>query len=171
MDQKQAEQSRKYTNQAIIGRTVGTGFFMGLAFYFFWLMITTFNFTHYPIYYYIQRSLTLILDAPKWFEVILVGTIFTGISILLSLLYYMVAKKWVSIWLGILYGGIISAVHIFIIHPLFVGESLLFDSYGSIISIICLHVLFGLSIGFSVSFDYTESLAHRKQIEENKKTM
>lgn len=171
MEQQKTNHSKKYTNKAVLARTIGTGAFMGIVFYLLWLLITTFNFTPYPVHYYIQRGISLLLDAPKWFESILVIVIISLLSIVVALLYYIVAKKWVSIWVGILYGILIGAIHMFVIHPPLVGESLFFLSYASTISILSMHILYGVSIGFSISFDYTESLAHRKLLQTDEKHM
>ncbi len=169
MSQKQSIHSSEYTDQAILMRTIGTGAFMGLAFYLIWTLMTTFNFTKYPVHYYVQKSMMLVFDIPKWFEFILLAITMSVLSIIVALIYYLIAKKWMSIWIGMFYGVIIAAVHIFVIHPLFVGESLFYHSYASTITIISMHVLYGVSIGYSITFDYTESIAHRENQNKNKK--
>src|SRR5699024_6207613 len=100
MSQKQSIHSREYTNQAIVMRTIGTGAFMGIVFYLIWTLIQTFNFTPYPVHYYIQKSMMLVFDIPKWFEIIVLAITMSIISILVALVYYVLAKKWMSMWIG-----------------------------------------------------------------------
>lgn len=171
MSQKQSIHSREYTNQAIVMRTIGTGAFMGIAFYLIWTLIQTFNFTPYPVHYYIQKSMMLVFDIPKWFELIVLAITMSIISIVVALVYYVLAKKWMSMWIGMIYGALLAALHIFIIHPLFIGETLLYHSYASTITIFSMHVLYGVSIGYSIAFDYTESMAHRENENEHEHMM
>jgi len=165
MSQDLTNEQAKYSKQAVLARTIGTGASMGVAFYFFWSIVSFFKFTSYPAHYYIKDSINMVFDIPRWAQIFVTAFVMVLISICLALVYYVLAKKVRSIWMGIAYGAIIALMHLFIIHPLFIGESLFFHSAASTFTIFNMHILFGISIGYSISFDYTESLCHRKEIQ------
>lgn len=164
MSQNQLNELKRYSNQAILVRTIGTGASMGLAFYFLWSFVSYFKFTSYPVHYYIKDSINIVFDIPRWSQIIIIALIMTLLSVIFALVYYVLAKKVQSIWMGIMYGVCIALMHFFIIHPLFMDEQLFFNSIASTITIFSVHILFGVSIGHSISFDYSESLYHRKEL-------
>lgn len=153
----------KYKPNAVIKRTIGTGAFLGFAFYLFWYAVAFVNFTPFPAHIYIDESLELLWNMPTWFQFIVTGSIMIVLAIVSAILYYAIAKKLYSIWIGLLYGLILAGIHMFVIHPLFYDELLFVQSFSSTVTIINLHVLFGLSIGYSISFDYTESMIYLKE--------
>lgn len=161
MDERQYEYNKQYTLGAVRGRMIGTGAMIGIFFYLLWYAVTFFNFTEYPIHSYIQKSISLYVDIPKWLEVMIVGGITAVLSIFLAILYYVSARKWFSIWVGILYGLVIALLHMGVIHPLFYGDTLFLHSVDSTVTIVSMHILYGVSIGYSISFDYNDSLIYR----------
>ncbi len=169
MDMRQYEFNKQYTLGAVRGRMIGTGAVIGIFFYMLWYIITIFKFTDYPIHGYIQESISLYIDVPKWAEILIVGGITSILSIFLAVLYYIILRKWFSIWAGFLYGLAIALIHMGMMHPLFYGETLFLHSVDSTVSVVSMHILYGVSIGYSISFDYNDSLIYRLENNMNEK--
>lgn len=165
MDESKDVLIKQHTIGAVRARTIGTGAFIGFLFFLLWYGMSVFHFTDYPIHNYVKESVQRIWIAPNWIDLIVVSVLMSLFSIFLALIYYVIARKWYSIWAGIIYGFFISLIHMGVLHPLFYGEFLFLQSIDSTVSIISMHMLYGVSIGYSISYDYNESRIYRIQNE------
>ncbi len=79
------------------------------------------------------------------------------LSIIVGLLYYVLLKKFKTIWIGFAYGLLWWAIVFVVLNPLFpnlktIGEL----PANTIISSLCIYILYGVFIGYSISFEAAE---------------
>jgi uncharacterized membrane protein YagU involved in acid resistance len=84
---------------------------------------------------------------------------------LIAFIYYLILRKWYTIWAGVIFGLILWGVIFFVLDPLFPNIPPFTDlELDTLISTACLFVLYGTFIGYSIAFDYHDT----KKKEEKK---
>lgn len=98
-------------------------------------------------------------------SIIMIGFFSTGAAFG----YYLVLRKFKTIWLGIAYGiGLFGTVFI-ILNPIFPSiKPFLQIDRNTMITSICLYILYGVFVGYTIS--YEESEIQTKKIKQNKRT-
>ena len=87
------------------------------------------------------------------FSIILIGLV----SIISSLIYYSLLRKFPSIFVGVIYGVILFLLIFGLLNPLFPGISPLHDlSQNTVITSICLYILYGVFVGYTISYEESE---------------
>jgi len=92
-------------------------------------------------------------------SIILIGFISIGVAFI----YYLVFKNVNSVWMGLVYGGILWGIVFYILKPLFTNVPPLNElGMSTIISTICLYILYSVFIGYTISYDYA-IYKHKKE--------
>lgn len=88
----------------------------------------------------------------------LLGIVFISIlSLGIAFLYRWLLKRWETIWVGALFGGMLWFFIFFILHPIFPSlESVPDMEKTTLITTLCLFVMYGVFIGYSVAYEYKE---------------
>ncbi len=93
----------------------------------------------------------------RWPGLIVSVLIIGIISIGVALLYYVLLKKFKSIWFGIAYGAVLWALVFLLLNPLFPSMKMIGElTSNTIITTICLYILYGIFVGYSISFEAAE---------------
>ncbi|MBT2754768.1 hypothetical protein J7E71_02250 [Mesobacillus foraminis] len=100
-----------------------------------------------------------------------IGTVFSILaigllSIVASLIYYIILRKLKSMWVGIVYGIALFLLVFLVLNPIFPGIKPFWDlSKNTLVTSLCFYILFGVFVGYSISFEESE----RKAREQGKK--
>jgi hypothetical protein len=146
-----------------------TGFIGGIVFSSIAYLAYIFDFT------YISPRVILdpwaLGDWKKSWLGIVISIIFLGaLSIIAALIYYVLLRKFKSMWVGIAYGLILFLLVFFVLYPIFPGiPSFNQLKLNTLITSICLYALFGLFIGYTISYEELE-INHSKGKEEEAPT-
>nr|WP_259544941.1 YqhR family membrane protein [Heyndrickxia oleronia] len=93
----------------------------------------------------------------SWIGIIITIIMYGIISIGVALVYYLVLKKFKSMWVGIAYGLILYLVVFFILNPIFPSMKPFFkNDYNTLITSACIYALYGLFVGYSISYEHNE---------------
>lgn len=167
---KQEKQNAQEEIGSILSRSLMTGFFGGILWSIFGVIMYYFNFAEVAPKTFLLRSWTTAEWTNGWLGDV-VSIIMVGIlSILIAFIYYGLLKKVTSMWMGIVFGIILWGITFYILQPIFPTISPLVDyNKDTIISTICLFILYGMFIGYSISFDYHSMEIKEKKNMENSK--
>lgn len=146
------DEQQQSTNRYLFFFTIAIGVIGGI----FWSTVAFIS--YYFHFVAISPAIILTPFAGKWHNSWLgvFGSlvIYGGISILVSLVYYAMLRKRMSIWASLLFGFALSIIAIFIlsaIYPKF--QPLSRSSFDTLSTIVCLYVLYGVFIGTSISYE------------------
>lgn len=93
----------------------------------------------------------------KWIGTIISIIIIGMISIGSALIYYVLLRRFPSIWVGILYGLGIFLLVFYGLNPIMPGISPITElGRDTVITSICFYVLYGVFIGYTISYEYKE---------------
>lgn len=93
----------------------------------------------------------------SWIGIIISILVYGLISIGAALVYYLVLKKFKSMWIGIGYGVILCLVVFVILNPIFPSmKPVLKLDFNTMITSICVYALYGLFVGYSISYEHNE---------------
>lgn len=102
------------------------------------------------------------IDGKLGFFVSLV--IYSLLSVIPAIIYYALFRKYKGMAGGLIYGILLWALLVFLLHPIFKD----FPGYGSMnldtkVTTLCLFLLYGVFIGYSIAYEYEESRKKRKK--------
>jgi Conserved membrane protein YqhR len=155
-DNPNLEQNKKEEPMSQLGKVVTIGFIGGVFWSFLAYIAAIFNFT--------EVSPNLLLQPialGDWkdgtlgniISIVLIGVISIGVA----LVYFIVLKRFTSMWIGIAFGALLWGLVFFILNPIFPNLKTVFElSRATIVTTICLYILYGVFVGYSISFDYNE---------------
>lgn len=163
---KKKQEKQNGQEESILSRSLMTGFFGGILWSIFGVIIYYFNFAEVAPKTFLLRSWSTAKWTNGWLGDV-VSIVMVGIlSILIAFIYYGLLKKVSSMWMGVVYGIILWGITFYILQPIFSTIPPLVDfNKDTIVSTICLFILYGTFIGYSISFNY-----HSMEIEEKKNT-
>lgn len=160
----------KVARMLIFIRALLTGFIGGLLWSSLGVFMYYFNFSEVNPKKFILRPWKSIEWTNGWLGDIVTIVILAILSIVVAIIYYILFKKFYSIWGGVIYGSMIWIIIFFLVQPLFPSAKQLIDlSKETIISTVCLFILYGAFIGYSISYDYYDTyvLGKEKESTEN----
>jgi len=141
----------------LILRTIFTGLIGGILFFIGFVLSYYFNFVDQNITKLIpMQKLTKLI--PVTFLRILFQLSLTSIfSIIISLIYYTLLKRFTNIWFSVLFGLILFIM--FFSLAILINKEIEITSFSiaTYITIGSLFTLYGTFIGYSISFDYLET--------------
>ena len=101
-----------------------------------------------------------------WLGTVISILIIGIISIVAALIYYVLLRKFQSIWVGILYGLALFFLVFYVLNPIFPGISPFHElERNTIITSICFYVLYGVFVGYSISHEEGE-IQYKKKMEK-----
>ncbi len=155
MVEKTQNQEETITGSIILRRALQTGFIGGVFWGLMGKVMHYFNFTEISAKAYVLHSWTRSTWTFRWYSEIIVLLIIGVISMVVAILYYAVLKKVNSLWVGMIYGGILWALIMLVVTPFYTMIPNLKElELKTIISTLSLFSLYGLFIGYSISYDY-----------------
>ncbi|MEC2075399.1 YqhR family membrane protein [Metabacillus fastidiosus] len=88
----------------------------------------------------------------------IIGIIVLGIlSIGAAFVYYVLLKRFKSMYIGILFGLLLFGLVFFVLNPIFPNlKSVAELQRSTIVTTACIYILYGLFVGYSISFEYNE---------------
>ncbi|MED4530677.1 YqhR family membrane protein [Metabacillus fastidiosus] len=88
----------------------------------------------------------------------IIGIIVLGIlSIGAAFVYYVLLKRFKSMYVGILFGLLLFGLVFFVLNPIFPNlKSVAELQRSTIVTTVCIYILYGLFVGYSISFEYNE---------------
>ncbi|MED4453529.1 YqhR family membrane protein [Metabacillus fastidiosus] len=88
----------------------------------------------------------------------IIGIIVLGIlSIGAAFVYYVLLKRFKSMYIGILFGLLLFGLVFFVLNPIFPNlKSVAELQRSTIVTTVCIYILYGLFVGYSISFEYNE---------------
>ncbi|MGX1192943.1 YqhR family membrane protein [Metabacillus sp. SLBN-84] len=85
------------------------------------------------------------------------------LSVGTALVYYLVLKRFSSIFVGMIYGAALWALVFFLLNPIFPNVKTVFELERlTTVTMICLYILYGVFIGYSISFEQNELQSKKK---------
>lgn len=148
----------------LLMRSLLTGFISGLLWSSIGVAMYYFNFIEVTPKTFILSPWKSITWTHGWIGDLISIIIVAIFSIFLAFIYYILFKKFPSIWGGIIYGCIIWLIFFFGVQPLFPHVKQLADlSKETIVTTISLFVLYGTFIGYSISFDYHDTFIAKEK--------
>ena len=156
--EKQSNQAQKRNNSLQFQRALLTGFMGGAFWSLVGILMYYFNFMEVSIKSVVLQSWTKAAWTDGWIGNI--ATIFlAGIfSIGVAIIYYLLFKKYNSMWAGFGFGVAIWFILFYLLYPLFSHIPPLNElSDKTIISSLSIFILYGAFIGYSISFDYNDN--------------
>ncbi|MFD2208942.1 YqhR family membrane protein [Virgibacillus halophilus] len=153
---------------SLLGKVAVTGFVGGI----FWSIIGIFsyyfNFAEVGPKTFILRSWLKTEWTDGWLGEIVSIFICGFLSIAMAFIYYILLKKWYSMWGGVLF-GIVCWIFIFIMfHPVYPSIPPVQEmKLETIISTLSIFVIYGVFIGYSIAYDYYD--AHIKEMQLTQK--
>lgn len=150
-------------NKKMLKRTLITGFVGGL----FWTSISIalfyVNILEISPKYLFVRSWSKTTWANQWLGNLIALAIAGILSMVVALVYYLLFKKFQSMWIGVLYGIFLWCIVFFgLLNLLPAMIPIHHYSSDTIVSSLCVFILYGLFIGYSISFDYYDSIIQQK---------
>lgn len=89
-----------------------------------------------------------------WLGTVISIIFFGGVSILASLIYYALLRRFKSMWVGIAYGLGLFLLVFLVLHPLFPGIKPFNQiDFNTIITSACFYALYGLFVGYTISYE------------------
>lgn len=165
--EKKSKDEKLESKNAILSRSLLTGFIGGILWSGFGVVMYYFNFAEIAPKTYLLRSWLTAEWTKGWLGDIISILLIGLISLLTAFIYYGLFKKVNSLWMGILYGVVIWVVIFYLSQPIFTNVPALVDlSKNTIVSSLCLFILYGTFIGYSISYDYHDlqvKLKHQRE--------
>lgn len=159
------EQNQKQEPMSFIAMVIITGLFGGI----FWSGLAYFAY----LFHFTEIRPNIILEPwlignwkNGWLGTV-ISIIFIGLfSIVASLIYFFILRKFKSQWIGALYGILLFIIVFFVLNPIFPGmEPFGRLSRTTIVTSICFYILYGTFIGYSISFEENEIRNRKSQAE------
>lgn len=124
-----------------------------------------FNFTEVAPKSFLLRPWFITAWADQW-QGHLLSIILSGIlSLIPAIIYYLLFRKFNTMWIGAAYGIGLWIVLFYMLQPLFPRTVPVTElSQETVVTTLCLFILYGVFIGYSISFDY-----HEMKIKQNQK--
>ncbi|MGM8213480.1 YqhR family membrane protein [Virgibacillus sp. W0430] len=139
-------------------RSLVTGLIAGLFWGSLFVFLYYFNFSEVAPASFLLRSWLSSGWIDGWLGD-LVSIFLAGIvSVFVAILYYILLRKKLNMWVGVLYGAFLWGILFYLFQPLYSNiPSLNEMSKETIVSTFCLFLLYGTFIGYSISYDYFDS--------------
>ena len=166
-NQKRLEQNKHEKPMSFITMVVLTGLFGGILWSSIALLAYVFNFTD------VRPNLILEPWALGDWKKGWIGTVFSiliigVVSIVASLIYYALLRKFNNLWVGLIYGAGLFLLVFYVLNPIFPGiDSFWKLSRDTLITTACIYVLYGVFIGYSISFEEAERSAADEKTKES----
>jgi len=156
----QNENIYKKVNRKVLVKSIIVGFLGGIFFSLFLLVLNYFKLIEINILSSIGKSL---INNDKalfnWYGKIMLIIIVGILSIVLSLIYYVILKKLNAWYIGALYGFVIWIL-LYNGIPFLLRGNFIVTHYSvhTHINALCLFVLYGSFVGYTISFEYENEL-------------
>lgn len=155
-DNKKLEQNQKEKPMSFMMMTVLTGLIGGI----FWsgvgYITHVLNFTEIPANT-ILEPWTIGEWKDGWLGIMISILLMGAISIVAALIYYVVLRRFYSIWVGVGYGIVLFLLVFFVLNPIFPGIPPFGElERNTIITSACLYILYGVFVGYSISYENSE---------------
>ncbi|TYR82442.1 hypothetical protein FZC66_02295 [Priestia megaterium] len=141
---------------SFLAKTIVIGFVGGILWSFIGYLTYVFNFSEiHPNT--ILQPWALGAWKERWIGLVVSIFVIGILSMIVGLLYYVLLKKFKTMWVGIGYGLLLWAVVFLVLNPLFPTIKTVADlTFNTIITTICLYILYGVFVGYSISFEAAE---------------
>ncbi|WP_163537754.1 YqhR family membrane protein [Gracilibacillus sp. YIM 98692] len=148
-------QSVNQSTQTMVSKIISIGFFGGLI----WSVIHSiagfFNFTKITPKSFVLRSWLQTAWTDQWLGQMISVLIISILSIIVAFIYYVLCKKFESIWPGLVYGIALWFLLFWLLEPIFPNIPAFYDlDSNTIVTTICIFILYGVFVGYSISFTY-----------------
>lgn len=153
---------RKYVN--VMLRSVLVGFVGGLSFILLSYFLYVFNFLEISPESYIVKIWATSSWTNSWLGIIATMSLGSVLSIIAALVYFVLFKKIMSVWMGIVYGIILWLMIGYLFSLVFVHIPAPHTlSSDTVVSSLCLFILYGTFVGYSISFDYYQTVYYSSE--------
>jgi len=154
---KQIQQQE--TSMDVMKRSLFTGFVGGVLFSFLGLVLYYFNFLEISPKAILVRSWLRYAWAGKWPGDLLSLLIAGILSVAAAFIYFVLFRKIISLWIGVMYGFLLWILVFLLITPLLYNIPALRElSVDTIVTSICLYLLYGAFVGFSIAYDHYDTV-------------
>ncbi|MBE6185097.1 YqhR family membrane protein [Heyndrickxia ginsengihumi] len=158
---KQQEHTLSFMQMVIITGFVGGVFWSAIAYCFHFLNFTSIEPNIILEPFTVGKWRTIWIG--KIISIIAYGVISIGIAVI----YYVVLKKFKSMWIGAIYGLALFAIVFFILNPIFPSMKPFWKlDLNTIITSCCIYILYGVFIGYSISFEQVQTEKFKKRMAE-----
>lgn len=156
MSEQNVEKSEQEYTTSILQDTLIIGFVGGILFSLAAQLAYYFNLLDFSPKF-ILTSWTNLSWVDGWLGIVMSVLLFGLLSILAAIVYYALLKRVQSIFAGLLYGGLLWLLLVFILKPMFSD----FPSYAAmntktIITSVCIFIVYGVFVGYSISYEHQE---------------
>lgn len=165
-DNKKLEQNQKEKPMSILMMTVLTGLIGGILWSGVGYIAHVFNFTEIPANT-ILEPWTIGDWKDGWLGIVISILMMGAISIVAALIYYVLLRRFYSIWIGMGYGIALFLLVFLVLNPIFPGIPPFGElERNTIITSGCLYILYGVFVGYSISYENSELKKMEQKAEE-----
>lgn len=151
---------------SLLGRVAIIGFVGGVFWSIIGVFVYYFNFAEVAPKTFILRSWLKTAWTDGWLGEVVSIFVCGFLSIAVAFIYYIILKKWYSMWGGVLYGILLWLLVFVVLHPIYPSiPSIQEMKLESIVSTVCLFIIYGVFIGYSIAYEYFDK--RMKQMQAN----
>ena len=140
---------------ALLKKSIVTGFFGGMIWSLIWLIAYGLNIIRLDPALFWDKFFWGNLPFDRWYMYLVMILLYSTLSILFAVVYYILFKRFSHWIVGLFYGVILWALLLFAV-PLLVNRQTILVHYPheTVVGLCCLGILYGIFIGYTISFNY-----------------
>lgn len=159
-ENKKAEKNEN--KESLLPSTMLTGFVGGVFWSFVGLTLSYFNFAELSPTTFILRPWIQAEWTESWIGNIISIVIIGILSIIVALIYLVLFKKVYSMWMGVVFGGILWGIVFYLLQPMFFNVPRITElTLNTTLTTFCLFILYGTFIGFTISYNFHDSVRQK----------
>ncbi len=147
--------SLKKVNQSIFRRTLFIGWIGGIVFGILYYFLSYFKLIDKYMVASLKLKYGFFSLVTHWYGKVFLLLIISVLSILIAIVYYVIAKKISKWYVGAIFGVVLWLI-IYALFSMFLNQNYIINkqTVHQSINSLCLFVLYGLFVGYSISFAY-----------------